>query len=107
MNALLALAQFLPTALQLGIAAKPLIETVIGKTSATTDLERYAHATLSVLPNLIDAGVDIFNLVAQTQTQVEQMIKEGRGPTDNEWAEQAARIQALEDAWKQAAQTKG
>lgn len=105
MTALLALAQFLPTALQLGIAAKPLIETVLGKSSAVTDLERYAHATLQALPALIDTGIDIAGLVSHTQEQVSAMLAEKRGPTDLEWKEQADRINALETEWQAARNT--
>lgn len=107
MNALLALAQFLPTMLQLGIAAKPMIETVLGKSSASTDLERYAHATLVALPNLIDAGIDIASLVMHTHDQVKAMLAEGRGPTTDEWQAQADRINALEQEWQAARKTTG
>lgn len=104
---LIALAQLLPTVLQVGLAAKPLIETVLGKSTATTDVERYAQASLQALPGLIDAGINIVTLVTHTHDQVNLMLAESRGPTDAEWQDQAARISALEQQWQAARNTTG
>lgn len=102
-NGLLALVNLLPTLVDIGYpAARGLIEAVTGKVLPTTAVETYAVAALKQLPALINAGQDITKVVTETQAAIERMITEGRGPTDEEWAAQMARIAALEGQWNAA-----
>lgn len=96
MNAILALLQYLPAAINAGITIKDIIQQTTGKVVPATGAEVFATQVLKTLPNLIAAGLDVAEVVTRTNAAVQAMLAENRGPTDAEWADQAARIKALE-----------
>ena len=97
MNAILALLQYLPAALNAGIQIKDIIQQTTGRVTPASGAEVFATQVLKTLPTLIEAGMDVAEVVTRTNAAVHAMIAENRGPTDTEWADQAARIKALED----------
>ena len=103
MNAIFALLQYLPAAVNAGIQIKDLIQQTTGKIAPATGAEVFATQVLKTLPALIEAGLDVAEVLTKTNAAVQTMIAESRGPTDAEWADQAARIKALEAALDTAA----
>ena len=103
MNAILALLQYLPAALNIGLEVKGIIEQTNGKAIPNNGAAVFASQVLKTLPALIEAGQDITKVVTETNTMVQKMVAENRGPTDAEWADQAARIAHLEQELDKAA----
>lgn len=103
MNAILGLLRFLPAALNIGLEIKSVIEQVTGKAVPTNGIEVFAANVMKTLPALIAAGIDVTDAVTRTNDLVRKMIAEKRGPSDEEWADQARRIADLEASLDQAA----
>jgi hypothetical protein len=57
----------------------------------------FAVQLLSSLPTLIQAGVDVTNLVKDSTDKLKGMQDEKRDPTPQEWDALNARIKALRD----------
>lgn len=55
----------------------------------------FAIQLLTSLPSLIQAGVDITNLVSDSTEKLKSMQAENRDPTPAEWDELNARIKSL------------
>lgn len=55
----------------------------------------YASQFLSILPQLIAAGVDATAQIQRARVKLDTFQAEGRDPTDAEWAELNATIEAL------------
>lgn len=55
----------------------------------------YALQLLAALPSLIEAGVNVRNMIEKGRERIAAMQAEGRDPTDEEWAELNAEIEAL------------
>jgi hypothetical protein len=45
----------------------------------------FAMQVLNLLPSLIEAGVDVYDLVNKTNASLKQMQDEKRDPNDAEW----------------------
>lgn len=96
--------QALPSLLSTGFNIYGLVTHANAKpTAAPNPTEQFAANLLAVLPNLIDAGVDVISLVNNGAARVALMVKENRGPTEAEKADQAARLAALDADYDKAA----
>lgn len=54
----------------------------------------YAVQVLTALPDLIEAGVAVHDLVVHTNEKIARMQAENRAPNDEEWNELNTRIAA-------------
>ena len=93
---LLGVLRLLPTLVQAGIDFIPLVTATNEKAVPTNAIEVFASQTLRVLPAMVAAGRDVTEIVTRTNEQVGLMLRDARGPRDDEWADQATRIAALE-----------
>lgn len=103
---ILGLLRFLPVALEAGVAVSGLVQQTLGKVQPKGPIEEFATKVLEVVPQMLTAGVaiqSVIDVVKRTNEQVGVMIREVRGPTDDEWSAQASRIRSLEDRLDQAA----
>ncbi len=55
----------------------------------------YALQLLNSLPGLIEAGVDVYDMVTQANADLKKMQAEGRDPNADEWATLNAAIEDL------------
>lgn len=55
----------------------------------------FALQAFTILPDLIKAGVDIYEFIDETKDKLKVMGEENRDPTDLEWDILNARIAAL------------
>jgi hypothetical protein len=100
MNLLATLLPFAIQALQVGVGVSPIIRDALGKSSQDSPVEQFAAKALQYVPTAVAAGVaasQIAEVLSDANAKIQQMIAEGRGPTDDEWNAQDARIKALED----------
>lgn len=54
-----------------------------------------ATTVLQLLPSLIQAGIDVMDLINSTNGVITKAQAEGRDPTDSEWNALDAQISAL------------
>ena len=59
---------------------------------------KYALQVLTAIPQLIQAGEDVYKFVSDTNHSLEAMQLEGRDPTAEEWDTLNALSQKLRDA---------
>lgn len=45
----------------------------------------FAMQVLNSLPSLIEAGVDVYDIINSTNENLKKMMDEDRDPTDEEW----------------------
>jgi hypothetical protein len=55
----------------------------------------YALQLLTALPQLIQAGADVMDMITEAQERLQNMQDEGRDPTPGEWDDLNARIDDL------------
>lgn len=63
-----------------------------------TLIVKYAVEALGLIPQLIEAGMDVVKYVSDTQHSLKAMQLEGRDPNDAEWDAINAVSQKLRDA---------
>lgn len=56
---------------------------------------QYALALLDAIPRLLQAGADITSLITEHRTKIDQMVKEERDPTEEEWDSLNTEIETL------------